>query len=164
MLIELLLKWLPFIITLALTSSILYLLNWLMFHHYANAEKNFPRQMLMIVLTLIALVACILSLPLTEQTTIQVLSLVGLVISGLLAFSSTTIFGNLVAGIMMRFTQPFHTGDFIQVNEHFGRVAERSLFDCEIQTATRELISIPNSILVSHAVKSSAKIRHHYFC
>lgn len=152
MLIALLHKWLPFIITLAVTGGILYLANWLMFRQYTNAEKKFPRQILMVVLILFALVACILALPLSEKTTIQVLSLVGLIISGLLAFSSTTIFGNLVAGIMMRFTQPFHTGDFIEVNGHFGRITERSLFDCEIQTPTRELIAIPNSVLVANAI------------
>lgn len=145
-------NWLPFAITLLAFIGVLYLANRLLFRRDMNSEHKFPRQMLMVILVLCALVACIIALPLSEGMTTQVLSLLGIVLSGLLAFSSTTIFGNLVAGVMMRFTQPFRTGDFIRVNDYFGRVAERGLLDCEIQTASRELIAIPNSMLVNNAV------------
>ncbi|MEI8646827.1 mechanosensitive ion channel [Paraglaciecola sp. Hal342] len=53
---------------------------------------------------------------------------------------------------MMRFTRPFRTGDFISFDTIFGRVTELGLFDCEIQTQTRELISISNSLLLNKPV------------
>lgn len=70
----------------------------------------------------------------------------------MLAFSSTTMFSNIIAGNMMRFTRPFITGDFIRVNDYAGRVTERGLFDCEIQTENRELIVIPNNFLINNPV------------
>ncbi len=73
-------------------------------------------------------------------------------ISGTFAFSSTTIMANLMAGVMLRMTRPFRTGDFIRVESYFGRVAERGLLDTEIQDESRELIAIPNTYLISHAV------------
>jgi small conductance mechanosensitive channel len=58
------------------------------------------------------------------------------------------VLANLMAGILLRITKPFRIGDFIRVNEYFGRVTERGLFDTEIQTESRELIALPNSFLI----------------
>jgi hypothetical protein len=38
------------------------------------------------------------------------------------------------------------------VDTFFGRVSERGLLDTEIQTETRQLISIPNTFLITHPV------------
>lgn len=38
------------------------------------------------------------------------------------------------------------------MGEHFGRVAERGLFDTEIQSESGELIALPNSYLTSHPI------------
>lgn len=79
----------------------------------------------------------------------------------MIAFSSTTIVSNLMAGLMLHMTKPFRTGDFIRVGDHFGRVAERGLFDTEIQTEQRELVSLANTYLITHpltVVRSSGTI------
>ena len=149
-----LMDWVPVIVTLSFFGLMTWLSQLFMFNKlkYTGNENIFVRQLVMLLLMLIGLVCVIISLPLSENLEIQILSLIGLVLSGLLAFSSTTIFGNLVAGAMMRFTQPFRTGDFIRFDETFGRVTELGLFDCEIQTDSRELVSIPNSMLLNKAV------------
>jgi small conductance mechanosensitive channel len=146
--------WLPVIITILVFGGLTWLTQVLLFNklkHTGN-ENIFARQLVMLLLMLVGLISVVISLPLKENLELQILSLIGLILSGLLAFSSTTIFGNLVAGAMMRFTQPFRTGDFIRFDDTFGRVTELGLFDCEIQTQTRELVSIPNSMLISKAV------------
>ncbi|MEP7706639.1 mechanosensitive ion channel domain-containing protein [Paraglaciecola sp. 25GB23A] len=146
--------WLPVILTLLFFGGLTWLSQVFMFNklkHTGN-ENIFVRQLLMLLLMLVGLISVVISLPLSENLELQILSLIGLVLSGLLAFSSTTIFGNLVAGGMMRFTQPFRAGDFISFDDTFGRVTELGLFDCEIQTQTRELVSVPNSLLISKAV------------
>ncbi|MDP5029921.1 MAG: mechanosensitive ion channel family protein [Paraglaciecola sp.] len=151
---NLLSDWLPVVITLLFFASLTWLAQVFLFNklkHTGN-ENIFARQLVMLLLMLVGLISVVIALPLSENLELQILSLIGLVLSGLLAFSSTTIFGNLVAGAMMRFTQPFRTGDFIRFDDTFGRVTELGLFDCEIQTETRELVSIPNSMLISKAV------------
>jgi hypothetical protein len=58
-------------------------------------------------------------------------------------------------------TQSFHTGDFMRVGEYFGRVAERGIFDVELQTEQRELVSLSNSFFMAHpitVVRSSGAI------
>jgi len=144
----------PVIATVLVFSLLLWLANWLLFRKsdQQDHEHMFPRQLLMLLLILVSVIALVISLPIAQDTQIQILSLIGLIISGLLAFSSTTIVSNLVAGAMMRFTHPFVTGDFIRVLAYSGRVTERGLFDCEIQTENRELVAIPNNFLINNPV------------
>jgi small conductance mechanosensitive channel len=145
-------------IPLLLTSFFVITLLWLAHlvlikrHQSSGNEKLFSRQLVMLVLTVIGIIAVALSLPVSDSTRNQVIGLIGLVISGVFAFSSSTLFSNIMAGTMLRVTMPFRTGDFIQVGDFFGRVVERGLLDTEIQTENRELVSLPNTFLVNHPI------------
>ncbi|WP_340681108.1 mechanosensitive ion channel domain-containing protein [Paraglaciecola sp.] len=151
---ELTLTWLPTIITLGFFTALHWIAHWFLFKRdeQHSHENMFSRQLVMVVIILIAVVSVVISLPISESSESQVLSLIGLLLSGLLAFSSTTIISNLVAGAVMRFTEPFKTGDFIRVKDVVGKVTERGLFDCEVQTENREFIAIPNSILINNPI------------
>jgi small-conductance mechanosensitive channel len=121
-------------------------------HPELGNERLFSRQLSMLGLTFAGILAIALTLPINESSLNQVLALLGLVISGIIAFSSSTIFANLMAGLMLRVTKPFATGDFIDVGEYFGRVVERGLLDTEIQTENRELVAIPNTFMITHPI------------
>ena len=151
---DLALTWLPTVITLGFFTALHWFAHWFLFKRdvQKSHEHMFSRQLGMVVLILVAVVAVVISLPISESSESQVLSLIGLLLSGLLAFSSTTIISNLVAGAVMRFTEPFKTGDYIRVKDVVGKVTERGLFDCEVQTENRELIAIPNSILINNPI------------
>lgn len=120
-----------------------------------SSEQRLPRQITLLVTLLIGLVFLTLALPVSESTRNQIIGLIGVLLSGLIAFSSTTIVGNLMAGLMLRFTKPFKIGDFIRVESLFGRVTERGLLDTEIQTENSELISIPNTFLITHPITTT---------
>ena len=124
-------------------------------HRDWGNERKFPRQLLLLALGLIAVLAVILSLPIGENFRNQLVGLIGLLVSGTIAFSSTNLLANLMGGILLRTTKPFRIGDFIRVEQHFGRVTERGLFDTEIQTESRELISLPNAYLISHPITTT---------
>ena len=115
-------------------------------------ERKFPRQLILLGLTIAGIISIAMALPVGVSTRNQVIAFMGLVVSGVFAFSSTTVFANLMAGLMMRVTRPFGAGDFIHVEKVFGRVSERGLLDTEIQTETRELIAVPNTYLITHPV------------
>ncbi len=123
-------------------------------HPEMGQERAFSRQLIMLLLTLIVLIAVILSLPISDGYRNNLLGIIGLIFSGLIAFSSTTIVANLTAGIMLRVTKPFRMGDFIEVDQHFGRISERGLLDTEIQTEHRDLIALPNTYLITNPVKT----------
>lgn len=116
-------------------------------------DQRLKIHLILSALTLIAIVVVVESAPLTETQKGQILSLLGILLSAAFALSSTTLFGNAMAGIMLRAVRSFRLGDFIQVGEHFGRVSERGLFHTEIQSELRDLISLPNLYLVSNPVR-----------
>jgi hypothetical protein len=117
-----------------------------------GAEAKLPRQLLLLLFTGIASLFVLLLIPMSETTRGQVLRLVGLVITGVIAFSSTTFVANAMAGLMLRIVRSFRGGDFICIGEQFGRVSERGLFHTEIQTEDRDLTTLPNLYLVSNSV------------
>jgi small conductance mechanosensitive channel len=153
----------PLLSTLAGVAVVLVLSHRFLLGHHRDMgnERKFPRQMAMMGLSVASAVAVAIALPVSDSTRNQVIGLVGILVSGALAFSSTTVLANLMAGMVLRMTQSFHTGDFVRVGEHFGRVAERGIFDVEIQTEQRELVSLSNSYLMANpitVVRSSGAI------
>lgn len=144
----------PFIGIVCVVGGILWTAHWLLImrHPQLGNERKFPRQLIMLGLTLLGLLSCVFVLPISDSTRNQLLGLIGIVVSGIFAFSSTTVTSNLMAGVLLRITKPFRVGDFIRVGDHFGRVSERGLFDTEIQTETRELIALPNNYCISNPV------------
>ena len=137
----------------------LLLMNWTLLgrHPELGNEKKLPRQLTLLALTLVGLMMIAFALPVSDTTRNQVIALTGVLLSGIVAFSSTTFVANFMAGIMLRINRPFNTGDFIRVEEHFGRVSERGLFDTEIQSEHRALITLPNLYLVSRPVEVISK-------
>ena len=152
--ISFLYAFLPLLLTIILVILILWLAHVFLVKRQADLgnEKLFSRQLPMLGLTIAGVLAVILALPVSESSRNQIIGLVGLVISGIFAFSSSTIFANLLAGIMLRVTKPFRAGDFIQVDDFFGRVVERGLLDTEIQTEVRDLVALPNTFMITRPI------------
>ncbi|MFC3122559.1 mechanosensitive ion channel family protein [Agaribacter flavus] len=152
----------PFIFTLVCSVFALVLSHKLLFRDKSlNASAKFPRQLSLALVYFVAIIALIISLPVEKETKNQVLGLLGILLSGVIAFSSTALVSNIMSGLVMRITKPFRTGDFIRVGDFFGRVTERSIFDTEIQTEQRELIAFTNSYLLTQplqVVRSSGTI------
>jgi len=130
-------------------------------HSDIGNERMFPRQLIMLGLTLLGILIVVLVMPINQSSRNQLIGLFGIVISAAIALSSTAIISNLMAGVLLRITKPFRVGDFVRIGEHIGRVSERGLFDTEIQTETRELISLPNIYCISNplaTIRSSGTI------
>jgi len=152
--VEIAIPYLPLLfVAIALVFALL-AAHWFLIRRNADLgkERLFPRQIIMFGLALVGLVAMVLVLPTNEESRNRLLGIIGLLVSGVVAFSATNIVASLMAGILLRITTPFRIGDFIRVGDHFGHVSERGLFDTEIQSESRELIAIPNTYLASHPV------------
>ena len=144
----------PFIGTVTTVGVILWAVHWQLIKRQPDLgnERLFPRQLIMLGLSLFGLLVSVFALPINDSSRNQLIGLIGILISGIFAFSTTTLTTNLMAGVLLRITKPFRVGDFIRVGDHFGRVSERGLFDTEIQTETRELIALPNTYCISNPV------------
>ena len=148
-------EFLPLIVSLIVVLFILWLANRLLLRRKANLNPDavLTRQMVMIGLSILGLIFVLLSIPMSETTRGQILSLLGIVFTGIIAFSSSSLIANIMSGLMIRFIKSFHTGDFIRVNEQFGRVTEVGLMHTEIQTEDRDLVTLPNTYLMTNPVK-----------
>ncbi|MFW6001533.1 MAG: mechanosensitive ion channel family protein [Halanaerobium sp.] len=151
-----LLLYLPFLLFAVFLGLIVRIAHWYLIKRHSDLgnEKKFSRQIIIVVLFFLNLLIFVLLIPIGEETRKQLISLIGILLSGVIAFSSTTIVANLMAGILLRITKPFKLGDFITVDNYFGRVSQRGLFDTEIQTESRELIALPNVFLINKPVKT----------
>jgi small conductance mechanosensitive channel len=144
----------PALVGIVLIVLVLWGANWWLLRRRPEmgAEQRFPRQLLMFLLFLAALLVLILLIPMSVTTRGQILSLLGIVLTAVIALSSTTLVSNAMAGLMLRLVKSFRPGDFIRINDLFGRVTQRGLFHTEIQTEDRDLTTIPNLFIVTHPV------------
>lgn len=110
----------------------------------------FVQHTLMVGATVAAVVA--VALTLKDPVRDQVLKFLGLVISVALAFSSSTLVGNGLAGLMLRSQSHFRGGDWLSVGDLFGQVAHRGLFFTTVQSELRDLVTLPNLYLATHPV------------
>ncbi len=143
----------PTIITILFVLGIYYVANFLLSRQSkGKADWSIIKSLILFAIALIGFIAIILSLPMDQGLKGQVTGLIGIVISAALALSSATFIGNGLAGIMLRSINSFKPGDFIRVNDHFGRITERGLFHTEIQTENRDLKTLPNLYLATNPV------------
>ena len=82
---------------------------------------------------------------------------VSVFIGVIFSLGSTAIIGNLIAGLVITYMRPFLIGDMIKVGDKMGSVVQKTTFAVKIRTAKKELITIPNStILTSQIVNLSS--------
>lgn len=146
--------YLPLIIITTVVLVTLRLIQWLWLGQKVNAfsDRKVIPQVLMLVFSIIGVILIVLSLPISDTLRAQMLSLMGLVLTGVMALSSTTFVANAFAGSMLRLTRSFRVGDYIKIHDQGGRVTERGIFHTEIQTEDRDLTTFPNLYLVTNPV------------
>lgn len=147
-------NYIPLLVAVAVVTLILWGAFMLLLgrHPEIGAEAKLPRQLIMLLVSASGFLVVLLMIPMSEVTRGHVLSLLGIVLTGVIALSSTTFVANAMAGLMLRLVKSFRHGDFIRIGEQFGRVSERGLFHTEIQTEDRDLTTFPNLFLVNNPV------------
>lgn len=127
--------------------------NRLVKHFEGKPHLAFRRQLIQLAGVLAIILALILFLPLDGELRGQLLSLYGIVVSATIALSSTTLVGNVMAGIMLKTIKSCRPGYYITVGDHFGRITAMDLLHTELQTEERDLTTLPNLYLVSNPVR-----------
>ena len=145
----------PGLVAMLLVAILLWATVVVMFRKsLASKEQGrLARQWLMVFGVVAAALFLLLISPIDQDTKAQIVEVLGVVLPAAIALSSTAILGNAVGGLILYQTANFKLGDFISVGDHFGRVSERTLMHTEIQTADRDLITLPNLALVTQPVK-----------
>lgn len=83
---------------------------------------------------------------------------VGLIVS----LGSSTVIGNVIAGLVITYMRPFKLGDRIKLNDTVGNVMEKTPLVTRIKTPKNEVVTIPNSfIMSSHTINYSSSARNY---
>lgn len=76
----------------------------------------------------------------------------------LFTFGSAGPLGNLVSGLVLTYMRSFKIGDRVRINDVIGDIIEETLLVIRIKTIKNEIISIPNSaVLSSHTINYSSE-------
>jgi small-conductance mechanosensitive channel len=70
---------------------------------------------------------------------------VSVFIGVIFSLGSTSIIGNLVAGLVLTYMRPFKIGDRIKIADVEGEIVEKTAFVIRVKTPKNEYITIPNS-------------------
>lgn len=97
---------------------------------------------------LVGVVVIVMLLPISQVARENILKFGGLILTGIVAFSSTTVIRDAAAGVTLRLISPFSRGDYLETEGVFGRVTEIGFFYTEVQTEDRSLVTLMNSNLL----------------
>ncbi len=122
-----------------------------------KVDGNILKMSITIVIIFTGLLALILSFPIDKSLKGQIVSFLAIIVSAGIALSSTTVLGNLIAGIMNNSMDRFRHGDLIKIGELQGRVTKKSIFHTEIQLEDSNFITIPNLYIATNPVKLTRK-------
>ena len=108
----------------------------------------------LVVITLFAIMAL-------QNLGVELLPLIaGLGVAGAgLALAMQGLLGNVVAGLTIIFTQPFHVGDYLSIADEEGEVLDISLFSTTLGHTDRSKVLIPNRKIVGEILHNYGKVR-----
>ncbi len=70
---------------------------------------------------------------------------IGLIVS----LGSSTVIGNIIAGLVITYMRSFNVGDRIKLNDTVGNVIEKTPLVTRVKTPKNEIVTIPNSFMMS---------------
>jgi len=106
-----------------------------------------------IVRTLLYVFMFIIIFPYLPGAQSKVFQGVSVFLGVIVSLGSTSLIGNIVAGLVLTYMRPFMVGDFIKIGDILGTIVEKTPFVTRIRTPKNEDITIPNSnIMSAHTV------------
>lgn len=87
--------------------------------------------------------------PLLPSSNSEIFQGISVFIGVIISLGSSSIIGNVMAGMVMTYMRPFREGDFIRYGDTEGFVIEKTLLVTRIRTRKNDVITIPNSNLMS---------------
>jgi small-conductance mechanosensitive channel len=111
------------------------------------AEPTF--NILRVLLYAFTIIVIYPNLPNSDSAVFQGVSVfVGIIFS----LGSSSIIGNLVAGIVITYMRPFTIGDRIKLNDVTGFVVEKSATVTRLRTHKNEFVTFPNMMLLTSSI------------
>ena len=146
-------------IGIVIVLTLLLFINSLIFKKIKSVKMhtNILKNSISVFVIFVGVLAFILTIPIDNALKGQIISFLAIIVSAGIALSSTTVLGNLIAGIMNNSMNRFRNGDLIKIGDFHGRVTKKSMFHTEIQLEDSNFITIPNLYIATTPVKLTRK-------
>lgn len=92
--------------------------------------------------------------PLLPNSDSEIFQGVSVFIGLIVSLGSTSIVGNIMAGLVMTYMRPFRLGDYVRFGDTVGEVVEKTILVTRIRTLKNELVTIPNSSLMGSQISN----------
>ncbi len=146
------------VIVVAVVGAIAKIVDWKIARHDldpANATRyRVLRRTIFSTIVFVGIMSALLTIPQVRALAGGILAssaVIGLVIG----FASQRTIGNVVAGILIAFTQPLRLGDRVTVEGTEGIVEEIGLTYTWIRTPDNDRLVVPNEKLASETIRNS---------
>ncbi|MCW5517337.1 mechanosensitive ion channel family protein [Muriicola sp. Z0-33] len=116
-----------------------------------QTKKTF-KILVAIAIIFIGMFAFIFSLEIADEKQMEIVKFLAVLLSAAIALSSTTVLGNLIAGVMNNSIKRFRNGDLIKIGDLHGRVTNKRFFHTEIQLEDSNFVTVPNLFVATHPV------------
>lgn len=115
----------------------------------------FTGRMISFLLTIAAVIVGFTSLPFSELPVFQGISAF---LALLLTLASSSAIANIIAGIILTYTGAFQLGDIVEIQKTRGEVTGKYLLTTRLRTFKNELVSVPNSLVLSSSVTNFSRL------
>lgn len=116
---------------------------------------NFTGRMVSFLLIIVAVIVGFTSLPISELPIFQGISAF---LALLLTLASSSAIANIIAGVILTYTGAFQLGDIVEIQAMRGEVTGKYLLTTRLRTFKNELVSVPNSLVLSSSVTNFSRL------
>ncbi|WP_029904647.1 mechanosensitive ion channel family protein [Prevotella sp. 10(H)] len=102
-----------------------------------------------IVIGILMIFTFILIFPYLPNSDSQAFQGVSVFLGLMISLGSTSVIGNIIAGFVITYMRPFKVGDRVKMDDSVGNVIEKTALVTRIKTPKNEIITIPNSSVMS---------------
>jgi small-conductance mechanosensitive channel len=102
-----------------------------------------------IVIAILMVFTFILIFPYLPNSDSQIFQGVSVFLGLMISLGSTSVIGNIIAGFVITYMRPFKIGDRVKMDDTVGNVIEKTALVTRVKTAKNEVITIPNSSVMS---------------
>ena len=115
-----------------------------------------------LIVALLFVFAVIFIFPFLPNSRSEVFKGISVFLGVLISLGSTSLINNLMSGLVITYMSPFRLGDRIKMGDNLGNVIEKTALVTRMRTPKNEIITIPNSMILSaNTINYSASARHY---
>lgn len=127
--------------------------------HMAWVDETTARPTGKLLSAIVWLLALVAAYPYIPGSGSEAFKGIGVFVGLMLSLGSSGVVNQAVSGLMLMYTRSFKPGEFVKVGETEGVVRSIGFLTTQIETLRREIITIPNAVIVGNTTRNFSRSR-----